>query len=63
MSKSDQKAEALTAKHPHLSKEDATKILAEKNARKNKKRAEKTNKANEKKAAYEARAPKKPPAA
>jgi hypothetical protein len=59
MSKSDEKIEAIIAKHPHLSKEEATKILTEKNARKNKKRAEKTNRANEKNAAYEARAPKK----
>jgi hypothetical protein len=52
---SDQKIEALIAKHPHLSKEEATKIIADKNQRKKKKRSEKTAKATEKKVAYEAR--------
>jgi hypothetical protein len=59
MSKTDQKIEAIITKHPHLSREEAILILSEKNARKNKKRSEKISKANEKKAAYEARAEKK----
>ena len=58
MSKTDQKIEELMAKHPSLSKEEATKIVSEKKARKKQKRTEKTNRATAKRAAYEANAPK-----
>lgn len=36
------KVEDLLAKHPHLTAEEAKKIVADKNVRKNKKRSEKT---------------------
>lgn len=49
MTKTDDKIEALLAKHPHLTKPDAIKIVIEKNARKKKKRAEKTDRSNAKK--------------
>ncbi len=42
MSDNNGKVEALLAKHPSLTKPEAIKILADKNERKNKKRAEKT---------------------
>ena len=41
MTKSDKKLEALLAKHPELTRDEAIKILTEKNERKNKKREEK----------------------
>jgi hypothetical protein len=41
MSKINEKVEELLAKHPTLSKEEAIKIVTEKNERKKKKRTEK----------------------
>tara|TARA_R110002111_G_scaffold261827_1_gene335879 strand:- start:170 stop:343 length:174 start_codon:yes stop_codon:yes gene_type:complete len=49
MTKTDDKIEALLAKHPHLTKPDAIKIVTEKNERKKKKREEKTDRSNAKK--------------
>ncbi len=49
MPKFEEKVEQLIAKHPSLSKDEATKILTEKNERKKKKRAEKTDRINAKK--------------
>ena len=49
MAKFDEKVEELIAKHPGLAKDEAIKIVTEKNARKNKKRAEKTERSNAKK--------------
>jgi hypothetical protein len=48
MTKSDDKIDALLAKHPHLTKEDAIKILKDKNERKKQKRVEKTERTNAK---------------
>jgi hypothetical protein len=48
MTKSDDKIDALLAKHPHLTKEDAIKILKDKNQRKKQKRVEKTERTNAK---------------
>jgi len=48
MTKSDDKIDALLAKHPHLTKEDAIKILKDKNERKKQKRVEKTERINAK---------------
>lgn len=41
MAKFDEKVEDLLTKHPHLTKDEAVKIVTEKNARKKTKRAEK----------------------
>lgn len=49
MSKNDGKVEELLAKHPEMTKPEAIKILAEKNERKNQKRAEKTARVDAKK--------------
>ncbi|WP_158967437.1 hypothetical protein [Paraglaciecola sp. L3A3] len=49
MTKLNKKVEELLTKHPHLSQEEAIKILAEKNERKKQKRAAKTNKGHAKK--------------
>lgn len=49
MPKFEEKVEQLIAKHPSLSKDEATKILTEKNERKKKKRAEKADRSNAKK--------------
>ena len=54
MSKSDGKVEELLAKHPDLTKLEAIKIITEKNERKQKKRAEKTERSNAKKLKEEA---------
>ena len=53
MTKPDGKVEQLLAKHPSLTKQEALKIVAEKNERKRKKREGKTEKIE----AYEARRP------
>ena len=49
MTKFDERVEELIAKHPGLAKDEAIKIVTEKNARKNKKRTEKTDRSNAKK--------------
>jgi hypothetical protein len=49
MKKTDDKIQALLSKHPNLTKEDAIKILAEKNERKKKKRADKEDRSTAKK--------------
>lgn len=46
MAKFEQRVEELLEKHPHLSKEEAVKIVTEKNERKKKRRAERNNKNN-----------------
>ena len=48
MTKFDERVEELIAKHPSLAKDEAIKIVTEKNARKNKKRTEKTDRSNAK---------------
>ena len=48
MAKVEEKVEALLAKHPNLTKEEALKIVTDKNARKKSRRAEKTEKRNTK---------------
>ncbi len=48
MTKSDDKINALLAKHPNLTKDDAIKILKDKNERKKQKRVEKTERTNAK---------------
>ena len=57
MTKSDGKVEQLLAKHPSLTKQEALKIVAEKNERKRKKREGKTEKIESDRRAYEARRP------
>jgi len=54
MTKIDKKVEELLAKHPALTKPEAIKIITEKNARKQKKRAERTQRSDAKKLKYEA---------
>jgi len=49
MTKIDKRVEGLLAKHPSLTKVEAIKIVTEKNERKKKKRAEKTDRSNAKK--------------
>lgn len=49
------KLDELVAKHPNLTKPEALKILADKNERKNKKRAEKNHRSDTKKALNEAK--------
>lgn len=46
MAKFDDRVNELVAKHPNLTKEDAIKIVTDKNERKKKKRAEKSDKKN-----------------
>ena len=48
MTKTNNKIDALLAKHPKLSKDEAVKIFADKNERKKKKRAEKLERSNAK---------------
>jgi hypothetical protein len=48
MTQTNNKIDALLAKHPNLSKEEAIKIFADKNERKKKKRAEKADRINAK---------------
>ena len=57
MTKISGKVEALLAKHPNLSQEEAIKIVADKNERKKQKRIEKTNKGNAKRLRNESTAP------
>ena len=57
MTKPDGKVEQLLAKHPSLTKQEALKIVAEKNERKRKKREGKTEKIESDRRAYEARRP------
>ena len=52
MTKFDERVEQLFAKHPHLSKEEAIKIVTEKNNRKKQKRADKTERSNAKKSSH-----------
>ncbi len=44
MTKFDTRVEELIAKHPHLTKDEAIKIITEKNARKKQKRQARSNK-------------------
>ena len=55
MNKTEGKIEELIAKHPHLTREEALKIITEKNERKRKKRAASTEKSEAKRSSYEAR--------
>lgn len=57
MTKFDEKVAELLAKHPNLTKPEATKILTEKNERKKTKRSEKTDRINTKKLKNEANRP------
>lgn len=57
MTKIDERIEELLAKHPSLTKLEAIKIVTEKNERKQKKRAEKTDRNSAKKLRSEASAP------
>jgi hypothetical protein len=57
MTKINGKVEELLAKHPTLSKEEAIKIVTEKNERKKKKRSEKADRGNAKKRRNESAAP------
>jgi len=57
MTKINGKVEELLAKHPSLTKLEASKIVTEKNERKKKKRAEKTERSNAKKLRNEANRP------
>ncbi len=57
MTKIDERAEEIIAKHPGLTKLEAIKIVTEKNERKKKKRAEKTDRSNAKKLKNEANLP------
>ncbi len=47
MAKFEQRVEELLAKHPHLSKEEAVKIVTEKNERKKQRRAARNSKNND----------------
>lgn len=49
MTKFDTRVEELLAKHPHLSKEEAVKIVTDKNERKKQKRSDKKERIAEKK--------------
>jgi len=60
MTKINERVEELLAKHPSLTKLEATKIVTEKNERKKKKRAEKTDRSNAKKLKNEENRPKRP---
>ncbi|MFL0811206.1 MAG: hypothetical protein K6L76_12385 [Agarilytica sp.] len=57
MTKFDERVAELLAKHPNLAKDDAIKIVTEKNERKKKKRTEKTDRINAKKIKNEANRP------
>ena len=57
MTMTNEKVEELLAKHPSLTKLEAIKIVTEKNERKKKKRAEKTERDNTKKLKNEANIP------
>ena len=57
MTKIDGKVEELLAKHPSLTKLEAIKIVTEKNERKKKKRAGKTDRSSAKKLRNEANRP------
>ena len=57
MAKFEQRVEELLAKHPSLTKDEAIKIVTEKNERKKKKRAEKTQRSTAKRLKYEANLP------
>ncbi|MFT4807539.1 MAG: hypothetical protein ACJAWT_001331 [Glaciecola sp.] len=57
MTKINGKVEELLAKHPTMSKEEAIKIVTEKNERKRKKRSEKADRGNTKKRRNESAAP------
>ncbi|MDB2330627.1 hypothetical protein N9V74_02830 [Alteromonas sp.] len=46
MAKFDDRVNELVEKHPNLTKEDAIKIVTDKNERKKKRRAEKSDKKN-----------------
>ena len=48
MTKTDDKIDALLAKHPNLTKPDAIKIVTEKNKRKKQKRSEKAERSKAK---------------
>jgi hypothetical protein len=48
MTKTDDKVDAILAKHPHLTKDEAMKILKDKNERNKKKRADKQERTNAK---------------
>ena len=49
MAKFEERVDELLAKHPGLTKDEAVKIVTEKNERKKKKRAEKTERSNARK--------------
>tara|TARA_Y100000780_G_C13652082_1_gene405023 strand:+ start:498 stop:668 length:171 start_codon:yes stop_codon:yes gene_type:complete len=49
MTRFEEKVEELVAKHPNLTKDEAIKIITDKNERKKKKRAEKADRSNAKK--------------
>ena len=57
MSKADGKVEELMAKHPNLSKDEAIKIIADKNERKKNRRLEKSARENAKRLKNEANRP------
>lgn len=57
MTKVSGKVEDLLAKHPTLSQEEAIKIVADKNERKKKKKAEKIDRGNAKKVVNQSVAP------
>jgi hypothetical protein len=57
MTKINGKVEELLAKHPTMSKEEAIKIVTEKNERKKKKRSEKADRGHAKKHRNESAAP------
>ena len=57
MAKIEEKVEGLLAKHPSLTRPEALKIITEKNDRKRKKRAARTDKINDQKRRYEENRP------
>ena len=58
MTKIDERVEELLAKHPSLTKDEAIKIVTDKNKRKKKKRTEQADKNNAKKLRNEENRPK-----
>ena len=56
MAKIEEKVEQLLAKHPRLTRPEATKIITAKNTRKRDKRSEKNNRINEKIKLHESKA-------
>ena len=56
MAKIEEKVEQLLAKHPSLTRPEATKITTAKNTRKRDKRSEKNNRINEKIKLHESKA-------